>query len=665
MADPTLVPRIPGQEMKQLKTWILGLESQSTDHHTSSHVVLPFQGLASRLSSQLSDEDVPLLMRFMHKPLRSQQELKRACDPTRRNLLLNANLGTLPDENQALVDDSMATMHLEDMNGGSEHYTELADLDRQDSGSLDRADSCEHPCRLVRKKSGEIVKPLLKDAIAALNRSRSLPLTPTYKQVHFGGDTDVRYFKQKDRPTAILAQNSPTLDGQDDDYAIADFGSSEDDSEDYGNDTPFMGILAQAPGYSSGLSMLYFDYYDDELNSHADAQKPRSFKHRNHLDRTHYPKIDWQLELLEFPRVSYQDKIMLRHMPVFLEQTFLSIDKKYLMGQIAVRNLLYEKTVTVRYTLDNWATIVEIPTVYVPDPPPILRSHDYDRFVFKILLDLLLTTFAQDDDDDRSGVLERVYELCVRFATPDSEYWDNNDNKNYLLKVRRIEQHPQSEAPKTQQMPSTARSKQQAHIKKPKYSSSYLKRILSEPSLSKRSESPKKGDITANDYNDFEQNNYYLSSPLLLSLKNKETEDELFSREPRLVHSMLEKRTPSPSSSLSHSLASIDSNSPMDEVPRDDISPNEEVPPNEHVLTAPVSPRATKHKRIDSMTYKELLESYCFFSTPSGENGSTTTLVLGDEPSIRYDQNNVLSDSRPNRSIDPDSAFTVSSFLRH
>lgn len=88
--------------------------------------------------------------------------------------------------------------------------------------------------KLVRKKSGELVKPSLKSPLYYhKKRSLSLPSTPTYKQVHFGGSTDVRYFHKKDRPAAISASNSPKLSPADDD----DGYDYSDDDDGYDNDS--------------------------------------------------------------------------------------------------------------------------------------------------------------------------------------------------------------------------------------------------------------------------------------------------------------------------------------------------------------------------------------------------------------------------------------------
>lgn len=62
---------------------------------------------------------------------------------------------------------------------------------------------------LLRKKSGELVKPALRPA--SRRRYSSMPGTPTYsKAVHFNEDIEqVRHFLQVDRPIAVSAGSSP------------------------------------------------------------------------------------------------------------------------------------------------------------------------------------------------------------------------------------------------------------------------------------------------------------------------------------------------------------------------------------------------------------------------------------------------------------------------
>lgn len=543
---------------------------------------------AYRLSSLSLEEDVPLSMRFMHKPLRALAELTKASDPTRRNSLLNA---ARPD-GSPLID-----LTLSDSDG------ERLPTER---------------FRLVRKKLGEIVKPSLKEPLLVKHRLKSLPLTPTYKQVHFGGDTDVRYFKKKDRPTAISAQNSPELGAVDDDDIPGLEYDTLDDSD-------------------AERRTLYFDYFDDELNSHADrpARDRPGNKPDRHVADTRYPRVDWELHLLDFPKLLYHDNILTRHTVVFLERVFLSVDNKYLLGHVAVMNLAYEKHVTVRYSLDSWATIVEIPTVYVPDVPQVLKDHNYDRFIFKISLDSAFAGFNADSDYTPQAQ-ERGYQLCIRYTTPDNEFWDNNALKNYLIRLRkRVHQPRGPPGPAQPEMPTTARTKQETHTRRPKYSSLYLKRIMLDPTMATSSPSDEPAAkfpsppeefafpaYEASPSNDFEQNDFYLLLPLLLSYNNKDTGDVFHLNDALLRESVLRagfggSLSPAPRFAQPHA-----------HLPSPELSPNEDAPETE------ISPQIGLRERqlLDLMLYKELLDSYCFLTSSSQDNSSKTTLVLSDDP---------------------------------
>jgi hypothetical protein len=80
---------------------------------------------------------------------------------------------------------------------------------------------------LVRKKSGELVKPALRPS--SRRRYSSMPGTPTYsKSVHFNdSDNQTRHFLQVDKPIAVSAGSSPveTYDSE------SEFPFEEDDSK--------------------------------------------------------------------------------------------------------------------------------------------------------------------------------------------------------------------------------------------------------------------------------------------------------------------------------------------------------------------------------------------------------------------------------------------------
>jgi len=76
------------------------------------------------------------------------------------------------------------------------------------SDDSDEDDICNKPA-LVRKKSGELVKPALRPS--SRRRYSSMPGTPTYsKSVHFNdNDNQTRHFLQVDKPIAVSAGTSP------------------------------------------------------------------------------------------------------------------------------------------------------------------------------------------------------------------------------------------------------------------------------------------------------------------------------------------------------------------------------------------------------------------------------------------------------------------------
>jgi hypothetical protein len=80
------------------------------------------------------------------------------------------------------------------------------DISGYSPGESDEDDALEmRRAPLLRKKSGELVKP----ALRSLRRPSSAPGTPTYhKAVHFNEEMEqVRHFLQVDRPIAVSADN--------------------------------------------------------------------------------------------------------------------------------------------------------------------------------------------------------------------------------------------------------------------------------------------------------------------------------------------------------------------------------------------------------------------------------------------------------------------------
>lgn len=195
----------------------------------------------------------------------------------------------------------------------------------QDSDSSD----CDTPNlnrpAMVRKKSGELVRPALRPS--SRRRPSSMPGTPTYsKAVHFDSHLEhVRHFLQVDRPLAVSAGSSPV------------------ETYESENEFPF--------------------------GSEESSTRSRS------------PAHEWDMRLANFPADSDSRKSQ----PVFVERVFLSSDNKNLIGTVAVQNMAFQKTVVARFTLDYWKTTSEVVADYNTD---VRRKHsdNLDRFNFSIRL---------------------------------------------------------------------------------------------------------------------------------------------------------------------------------------------------------------------------------------------------------------------------------------
>jgi hypothetical protein len=95
-----------------------------------------------------------------------------------------------------------------------------------------------------------------------------------------------------------------------------------------------------------------------------------------------------------------------------------------LRGIVRVRNVAYEKLVSVPYTLDGWTTASEVRAHYVDatarGAPAAWRYGTWDRFAFTISLAL------------RAPPCTLL--LAVRFAVADvGEWWDNNGGEDFRI----------------------------------------------------------------------------------------------------------------------------------------------------------------------------------------------------------------------------------------
>ena len=178
---------------------------------------------------------------------------------------------------------------------------------------------------MVRKKSGELVRPALRPAFAK-RRPSSMPGTPTYsKAVHFNQELEqVRHFLQVDRPLAVSAGSSPV---------------------------------------ESYESEIEFPFSEDFTS------------------RT--PPYEWEIRLSNFPR----ETVDRMSAPLRVEKVYLTPDTKTLIGAVAVANIAFHKLVVARFTLDYWKTTSEIVADFNNDVRRKQTNEGYDRFTFSIKLE--------------------------------------------------------------------------------------------------------------------------------------------------------------------------------------------------------------------------------------------------------------------------------------
>ncbi len=179
---------------------------------------------------------------------------------------------------------------------------------------------------MIRKKSGELVRPALRPA-SGKRRPSSMPGTPTYsKAVHFDQRLEhVRHFLQVDRPLAVSAGSSP-------------------------------------------VESIFYDDSDFPFGSDENESRIQPFS--------------WEIRLTNFPTDTPERKSL----PVRVERVYLS-DDNTLVGAVAARNIAFHKLVVARFTLDYWKTTSEVVADYDDDIRRKIAADGYDRFLFNIKLE--------------------------------------------------------------------------------------------------------------------------------------------------------------------------------------------------------------------------------------------------------------------------------------
>ncbi|KAI0006875.1 carbohydrate-binding module family 21 protein [Xylariaceae sp. FL0662B] len=307
--------------------------------------VMPPGAIVSPPESSSEDEGVELDARG--RQIENIEKLKeaisaipqhRSVSPTRPSpsdlLLLHAQVNNTTDESRQ----SKLAADLPALNTGgrkishSRSHTDSqiyisrsaeASLTTSEEGSEQDEPTKKPP--MVRKKSGELVRPALRPS--SHRRPSSMPGTPTFsKAVHFDSHLEhVRHFLQVDRPLAVSAGSSPV------------------DNYESDNEYPF--------GVDTKVT-------------------PR------------LPPFEWKIVVSNFPT----ECPIRRALPVRLERVWMSPDQKSLIGSVVVANLAFQKSVVCRFTFDYWKTVSEVTAEYHHQIRSRENENHHDLFQFSVML---------------------------------------------------------------------------------------------------------------------------------------------------------------------------------------------------------------------------------------------------------------------------------------
>ncbi|KGK36248.1 hypothetical protein JL09_g4603, partial [Pichia kudriavzevii] len=389
--------------------------------------------------SPLAEDALPLSLSFIRRPSRSASmdldvDIERIM---KHNTLINSRSFTSqnPPSSPELSEPSSPRQSSFD-----------DDMASPISPLVSQTESNHQTCRipagytspLVRKKSGELLKSSLRlNAAFKSSGAVSMPTTPTYKQVHFGTNIHVKYFDEKDKPSSISAGNSPfnsddDLLGEDDEE---DVNTGDEDEDDNDNDNDNDNDDDNDDDTQTLVEGSEFDTSEMECRVqlckkfYKYSKKLVEQDSLSHLEKFKKVARIWDLDLSEFSMISYRDQIDCE-VPVFVERCFLNLHKTKVIGQIAVKNISFDKSVKVRYTYDNWNTVINVDAEYTSDIPRVLKRAGYDRFVFELSTPFLISMFFQKN----SYRSEPAIYFCIQYTSGNQEFWDNNHSKNYTLR---------------------------------------------------------------------------------------------------------------------------------------------------------------------------------------------------------------------------------------
>ncbi|KAF7118581.1 hypothetical protein CNMCM5793_008115 [Aspergillus hiratsukae] len=142
-------------------------------------------------------------------------EQRRTPSPERETAAGKSSSSTAPEESSRppLTKEARKISHSRSVTESSISHQKNEEALTSSPDESERDDEPQRKQPMVRKKSGELVRPALRPP-SARRRPSSMPGTPTYsKAVHFDSQLEhIRHFLQLDKPQAVSANTSPVED---------------------------------------------------------------------------------------------------------------------------------------------------------------------------------------------------------------------------------------------------------------------------------------------------------------------------------------------------------------------------------------------------------------------------------------------------------------------
>jgi hypothetical protein len=501
--------------------------------------------------------------------------------------------------------------------------------------SSDEDDASEH----VNKRRGRHLENLkeLKEAISVLPQRRepspdnSAKRTSSEVQInarkygHNRSTSDSSFLKGFDK-------SNVESDNEDDGYRIAPPMVRKKSGELVKSSlkTPNRSRASSVPSTPTFPKAVHFDSHLEHVRHFNNTEKPtavsagsspvESFDGETEFpfDGDDYmsPPFEWEIETPNFPK----DLNTRKHLPVRLERVYLSTDKQNLLGTVAVANLSFQKKVVVRFTLDFWQTVSEVTAEFNNDIRRKQREENVDRFTFKVKL------------HEMANLESKQLFFCIRYCVNNQELWDNNEGINYQVDFKKkfLPQNGKNGAvrmalPRSRPVVSTQQQRQSSTVDTYNYEDD-LKALTiqvdkpvpkSSVMISEGAEPVRRANPSGNALS----NRYDFTASLTAAMSAATTsspkpEDGYFAYSS--PESVPMKSSPEPAAPL---LVNKPHFAP------EPVAPSSPPQTASKVSTGPTDLAASGEKpSIESLSYRELLETYCFFG--SAKIPSTTPHIV-------------------------------------